>query len=108
MQITPECHGENVLDTEHDITLVGRPTAGISAVLLPAQRELLRHALADAIRYRDPPPRCRDCETLSGLCGQCAAGLSQARAYLALSRELDVSPADPDSRRGDPASATTR
>ncbi len=63
-----------------------------SAALLPEQREVLRQALADAISYRDPPLHCPDCETSDRLCGQCAAGLSQARAYLALSRELEVSP----------------
>jgi hypothetical protein len=63
-----------------------------SAALLPGQREVLRQALADAISYRDPPVHCPDCETPDRLCGQCAAGLSQARVYLALSRELEISP----------------
>lgn len=63
-----------------------------TATLLPAQREVLQQALADAICYRDPPVYCPDCETPDRLCPQCAAGLSQARAYLALSRELEISP----------------
>jgi hypothetical protein len=63
-----------------------------TALLQPAQRETLRQALADAITYRDPPVRCPDCETLDQLCSQCTAGLSQARAYLALSRELEIGP----------------
>jgi hypothetical protein len=63
-----------------------------TAPLQPTQRETLRQALADAIFYCDPPLQCADCERLAGLCIQCAAGLSQARAYLALSRELDLSP----------------
>jgi hypothetical protein len=58
----------------------------------PGQRETLRRALADAISYRDPPLRCPDCERLTRLCDQCAAELSQARAYLALSRELGITP----------------
>jgi hypothetical protein len=49
-------------------------------------------ALADAIFYRDPPLSCTDGDSLSHLCAQCAAGHSQARAYLALSRELKISP----------------
>jgi hypothetical protein len=64
-------------------------------ILLPAQRELLQQALADAIFYRDPPPCCRNCKTPDQLCSPCAAGLTQARAYLALSRELQISPAGP-------------
>lgn len=54
------------------------------------RRELLRQALADAVYYRDPPVHCQACETLGQLCDQCVAGLARARAYLALSRELDV------------------
>jgi hypothetical protein len=66
------------------------PSAGRSVALLPpAQRDVLRQALADAIFYRDPPVHCPDCETPDRLCSQCAVGLSQARNYLALSRELD-------------------
>jgi hypothetical protein len=57
-----------------------------------AQRETLRQALADAISYRDPPLRCADCEALPWLCSQCADGLAQARNYLALMRELEISP----------------
>jgi hypothetical protein len=59
--------------------------------ILPAQREVLRKALADAVSYQDPPLHCSDCEALGSLCGQCGAGLSQARAYLTLSRELGIS-----------------
>jgi hypothetical protein len=57
--------------------------------LLPEQRAILLQALADAISYRDPPLRCPDCDALGQLCRQCSAGLSQARAYLDLSRELE-------------------
>ena len=64
-----------------------------NAALLPEQREVLRQALADAVSYRDPPLHCPDCETPDRLCSQCATGLSQARAYLALSRELEIGPA---------------
>jgi hypothetical protein len=70
-----------------------------AATLPAAQRKVLRQALADAIFYRDPPLRCPNCETLARLCSQCTAGLSQARAYLALSRELQISPAGPDGDR---------
>ena len=74
-----------------------RPSAGRNVALLPpAQRDVLQQALADAIFYRDPPVHCPDCATPDRLCPQCAAGMSQARAYLALSRELQISPADPD------------
>jgi len=59
-----------------------------------AQRDVLRHALADAVYYRDPPLYCHTCETLDGLCGRCAAGFSQALAYVSLSRELGISPED--------------
>lgn len=72
-------------------TRPGPPTADRStAVLLSAHRNVLRQALADAINYRDPPLNCSDCETLTSLCGQCAAGLSQARAYLAAARALGM------------------
>jgi hypothetical protein len=56
----------------------------------PAQREVLRQALADAVFYRDPPLHCPACEELDGVCTQCAAGLDRARAYVALGRELGV------------------
>jgi hypothetical protein len=65
--------------------------------LLPEQREILRQALADATFYRDPPLHCPDCETPDQLCSKCATGLSQARAYLALSRQLDSSSSSRDS-----------
>jgi hypothetical protein len=62
----------------------------VTTVPVPsAQYEVLQQALADAIYYRDPPLRCPDCETLDGLCPACTTGLFRARAYLALSRELD-------------------
>jgi hypothetical protein len=84
------------MDTEHEAALATPPTARISiAALPPAQRDVLQQALADAIFYRDPPLRCPHCETPDRLCNQCAAGMSQARAYLALSRELDLQPTAP-------------
>jgi hypothetical protein len=67
------------MDNEPEARLAGLPAASL---------RLLQQALSDAVSYRDPPLQCPECETLAGLCGQCAAGLSQARAYLALSREL--------------------
>jgi len=75
--------------------------------LLPAQRETLRQALADAISYRDPPLHCSACETLASLCSQCTAGLSQARYYLMLSRELDISLPGTDISAEDLARVTT-
>jgi len=78
-----------------------------TAALLPGQREVLRQALADAVFYRDPPLCCSDCETLDRLCSQCSAGLTQARAYLALSRELEISPARPNGHPGGPAHSAT-
>jgi hypothetical protein len=56
----------------------------------PAQREVLRQALADAVYYRDPPAECPACQALNCLCADCAAGLARARAYLALGHELGV------------------
>ncbi len=56
----------------------------------PAQREVLRQALADAVYYRDPPLECSSCEALDALCADCAAGLARARAYLDLGRELGL------------------
>jgi len=70
-------------------------TSPAIAALPPSQRAVLRQALADAVSYRDPPLCCPDCERLTWLCRSCAAGHSQARAYLALSRELEISPAGP-------------
>ena len=62
-----------------------------SAIILqPAQREVLAQALADAVRYRDPPVYCPACEGLDGLCDRCAATLARARTYLALARVLGV------------------
>jgi hypothetical protein len=56
----------------------------------PAQREILRQALADAVYYRDPPLHCEACPTPDRLCNQCASGHQRARAYLALSHELGL------------------
>jgi len=61
----------------------------VTVVLAHGQFEVLQRALADAVFYRDPPLSCPDCQTPDRLCGECAAGLSEARAYLALSRELE-------------------
>jgi hypothetical protein len=89
------------MDTEHPATFAtptSRPEpqaeSTVTALLPAAQRDVLRQALADAVYYRDPPLYCRACEALDGLCGQCAAGLSQALAYVTLSRELGISPED--------------
>jgi hypothetical protein len=61
------------------------------ALPVPAARhDLLRHALADAVYYRDPPVNCDACEAADGLCEQCAAGLARARAYLVLGDELGL------------------
>jgi hypothetical protein len=62
----------------------------LGSLVPAAQRELLRQALADAVYYRDPPLVCLACETLDGVCDTCAAGLVRARAYLDLSRGLDM------------------
>jgi hypothetical protein len=56
----------------------------------PAQREILRQALADAVYYRDPPLHCAACPSPDRLCDQCASGHERARAYLALSYELGL------------------
>jgi hypothetical protein len=56
----------------------------------PAQRDMLRQALADAVYYRDPPLHCQACDRLDALCADCAAGLARARAYLDLGRELGL------------------
>jgi hypothetical protein len=56
----------------------------------PAQREMLRQALADAVYYRDPPLRCAACPSPERLCEQCASGHERALAYLALSHELGL------------------
>jgi hypothetical protein len=61
-------------------------------LILPEQGEVLRHALADAVYYRDPPVECSSCEKQGELCDACVAGLAQARAYLALGRELGMEP----------------
>ena len=82
-------------------------TSPATTALAPAQRDVLRQALADAVYYRDPPLRCLDCEALGRLCRQCNAGLCQARAYLALSRDLGISPPDSDSQPRDPPGVAT-
>jgi len=87
-----------------DLPTAGRSTA---APLLPAQRDVLRQALSDAVFYRDPPLHCPACQTPDRLCRRCAADLSQARAYLTLSRELEISPAGPDGHLADPAHPAT-
>ena len=49
-------------------------------LIVPAgQHALLRDALADAVFYRDPPLQCEACESLDGLCDDCAARLARAR-----------------------------
>jgi hypothetical protein len=60
------------------------------ALVTEQQREVLGRALADAVYYRDPPLNCHACETLDGLCDECAVGLAHARSYLALSRDLGI------------------
>ena len=61
------------------------------ALIVPAERRaLLRDALADAVFYRDPPVQCGTCESVDGLCDDCAAELARARAYLDLSRQLGL------------------
>jgi hypothetical protein len=56
----------------------------------PDQRQILSQALADAVYYRDPPAQCRACDSLDGLCDDCAAGLARGLAYLALGRNLGI------------------
>jgi len=56
----------------------------------PAQQEILRQALTDAIYYRDPPLHCSACPSPDRLCGQCASGHERAQAYLTLSYELGL------------------
>jgi hypothetical protein len=56
----------------------------------PAQREVLRQALADAVFYRDPPVECSACARRGELCDACADGLMRARAYLGLGRQLGM------------------
>ena len=62
----------------------------LASLVSPAQREVLRQALADAVFYRDPPLVCSACEAADGLCEACAAELARARAYLDLGRELGM------------------
>jgi hypothetical protein len=63
------------------------PTA---LAIVPEQIDVLRQALADAVSYRDPPVQCPACPAPDELCDQCTAGLTRARAYLALSRALGL------------------
>ena len=61
--------------------------------LQPGQRDVLAHALADAVYYRDPPLYCRACDAQQAddaLCRQCAATLARATAYLDLGRDLGL------------------
>lgn len=62
----------------------------LALLVPPAQREVLRQALADAVFYRDPPVNCRACASRDELCDGCADGLVRARSYLALGRELGL------------------
>jgi hypothetical protein len=57
---------------------------------VPAQREILRQALVDAVYYRDPPLYCSACPSPERLCDQCANEHERARAYRALSHELGL------------------
>jgi hypothetical protein len=66
-----------------------------TVALMPAQRQTLSQALADAISYRDPPLHCPGCTTTSALCDPCQATLTQARAYLQLSHDLGIIPGTP-------------
>ncbi len=61
-------------------------------IAAPEQRETLRHALEDAIFYRDPPQECAACPSPDRLCDDCAGRHDRARAYLALSNELGLGP----------------
>jgi len=78
-------------------------TSTAAPALPDAQRHILAQALADAISYQDPPLECADCDTLAALCPQCTARLTQARAYLALRRQLGMGP--PPSGAGSAASS---
>jgi hypothetical protein len=62
----------------------------LAPLVTAEQRELLCQALADAVFYRDPPVDCDACDRVDGLCGECAAGLARARAYLDLGEELGM------------------
>jgi cellulase/cellobiase CelA1 len=74
--------------SEQATTNDAEPTLALLAP--PAQRDVLRQALADAVLYRDPPVDCRACAGRGELCDACADGLARARAYLSLGRELGV------------------
>jgi hypothetical protein len=76
-----------VLASRKDTKMSNAPAIVTAA---PAQREILRQALADAVYYRDPPLHCTACPTPERLCDQCAGGYERARAYLALSYELGL------------------
>lgn len=62
-----------------------------ATLVAPEQRETLRHALEDAVLYRDPPLDCAACPSPDRLCDDCAGTHERARAYLALSDELGLS-----------------
>jgi hypothetical protein len=61
----------------------------------PAQREILRLALADAVYYQDPPQECAACPSEDELCDDCASRFNRALAYLELSKELGLEPSSP-------------
>jgi hypothetical protein len=59
-------------------------------VTSPGSSEVLRHALDDAIFYRDPPQECRACEAAANLCSQCAETLAISLTYLRTAKELGL------------------
>lgn len=63
----------------------------LAATLTDAQRELLGHAIGDAIGVHETIG-CAPCDALPGdeLCPPCAAGFAIADAYLTLGRELGL------------------
>jgi hypothetical protein len=62
----------------------------------PAQREMLRLALADAVYYQDPPQECAACPSEEELCGDCADRFNRALAYLNLTKELGLERSSPE------------
>jgi hypothetical protein len=58
-------------------------------LLSPAQRETLRHAMKDAVYYRDPPVECAECPP-DGLCKSCSETFARATSYLELSNAMDL------------------
>jgi hypothetical protein len=63
----------------------------LAAALTDAQRELLGHALGDAIGAHEEL-HCAPCDALPGdeLCPECKAGFAIVDAYLALGRDLGL------------------